>query len=91
MGRHDNYLRIDGYDYVDLYRFSQVEIEKGPLKNPAALDTAPGVQFTIAQPPTENPADFNSSPTTSTSEHIPQQDPSKPNEPPQVQVTKNNK
>ena len=89
-GGMTNYLRVDGYDYVDLYRFSQVEIEKGPLKNPAALDTAPGVQFTIAQPPAENPADFNSSPST-TSEHVPQQDPSKPDAPPQVHVTTTNK
>ena len=86
-GGMDNYLRVDGYEYVDLYRYSQMEIEKGPLKNPALLATPPEQTFTIAAPTSDNPADFNSAPDTTTQEHIPQQDPSKPEAQPQVQVT----
>jgi len=78
----DSYLRVDGYDHVDLYRFSQVEIQKGPLKQQQGLAPAPEIQFSIAQPPNENPADFNSIP-----EHVPQQDPSNPQAPPVTQVT----
>lgn len=78
----DCYLRVDGYEHVDLYRFSQVEIQKGPLKQQAGLTVAPEIKFSIAQPPEENPSDFNSPP-----EHVPQQDPSNPQAPPQQQVT----
>lgn len=82
-GGMTNYLRVDGYDNVKLARFSIMEIEKGPIKNPAMLDTPPDQTFTIAAPVDGNPADFNSAPET-----VPQQDPSKPDAEPQHQVTK---
>jgi hypothetical protein len=59
-GGMTNSLRIDGYEEVDLFRYSIVEIEKDPLNNPAHLDTFPGQQFTITDPPSENPANSNS-------------------------------
>jgi hypothetical protein len=83
-GGMTNYLRCDGYEHLDIFRYSIMEIDKGPLKNPAMLDNAPGVSFTLAVPPAENPADFNSP----SNEHVPQQDPSNPDAPPQVNVTK---
>jgi hypothetical protein len=88
-GGMTNYLRVDGYEYVDLARYSIMEIEKGPLKNPAMLDNAPGVEFTIAPPAEFNPADFNSPPDNETGgqQQVPQQDPSKPQAPPQTEVT----
>ena len=61
-GGMTNYLRIDGYEYVDLYRYSQIEVLKGPMTNPAMLELAPGQQFAMASVPPENPADFNSPP-----------------------------
>jgi hypothetical protein len=86
-GGMTNYLRVDGYENVDIYRYSIMEIEKGPLKNPALLNLAPGQNFTVAQPdPDSNPADFNSPP--ETGQQVPQQDPSNPQAPPQTQVTK---
>jgi hypothetical protein len=81
-GGMTNYLRVDGYEYVDLARFSIMEIEKGPIKNPAMLDTPKDQAFTIAAPFEGNPADFNSAPET-----VPQQDPSNPQAPPQTEVT----
>lgn len=81
-GGMTNYLRIDGYEYVDLYRYSQIEINKGPLTNPAMLDLAPNQNFKLAAPTPENPADFNSP-----DDFVPQQDPSNPQAPPQTQVT----
>lgn len=45
----DSYLRVDGYEYVDLFRYSQIEILKGPLKNPSGLDLALGQSFTEPQ------------------------------------------
>jgi hypothetical protein len=82
-GGMTNYLRIDGYEYVDIARFSIIEIEKGPLTNPAMLDLAPNQNFKLAAPTPDNPADFNS-PSTPL---VPQQDPSKPEAPPQTTVT----
>jgi hypothetical protein len=84
-GGMTNYLRCDGYDTLDIFRYSIVEIEKGPLKNPALLETAAGVNFTFAVPPAENPADFNS-PDDAGGQQVPQQEPSNPDAPPQVTV-----
>jgi hypothetical protein len=80
-GGMTNYTRHDGYEHVDVYRWSIMEIEKGPLKNPALLDNAPGVSFTLAVPPAENPADFNSPPDAA-GQQVPQQDPTNPQAPP---------
>jgi len=68
----DSYLRVDGYEHVDLFRFSQVEIEKGPLKFQEGLNVAPGIQFTLLPPVDEDPAKYNSPP-----ENQPQADPTK--------------
>lgn len=54
-----DYLRIDGYKKYRLYAFSIREIDKGLFKYPHLMDTAPGTQFQVAQPPAENPTDFN--------------------------------
>lgn len=83
-GGMTNYLRVDGYEHVDLYRFSIMEIEKGPLKNPALLDLVPGQNFKVAAPTPDNPADFNSP---YNEQVVPQQDPSNPQAPPVTQVT----
>jgi len=85
-GGMTNYLRVDGYEYVDLYRYSIMEIEKGVLTHPELLQLTQGTQFEEAQPdPDPNPADFNSA---STEENtVPQQDPANPEAPPQQEVT----
>lgn len=85
-GGMTNYLRVDGYEYVDFARFSIMEIEKGPLKNPAMLELAPNQNFKIAAPTPDNPADFNSP--DDAGNQVPQQDPTNPTAPPQTTVTK---
>lgn len=85
-GGMTNYLRVDGYEYVDLFRFSQVEIQKGPLTNPAKLDLAPGQNFTIAAVPDFNPADFNSPDHETVGQQVPQQDPTQPDAQPKPVV-----
>jgi hypothetical protein len=86
-GGMTNYLRVDGYEYVDLYRYSIMEIEKGVLTHPELLQLTQGTQFEEAQPdPDPNPADFNSA-ATEGENTVPQQDPANPEAPPQQEVT----